>query len=277
MPTKQSVHCQIFTKLLVKIMVKIIKVIYLILIALFCVYVPWVSVENRGNIKIYNDVGYSFIWKSPKYTNSNFDKFFYKCSEGTVELNLDDECKIAEKGYYWDDLQFTIANLQKKDYTDREIYEQIKKEIADVKTKKNLKNDKCGLINPNEIILDKQSVQDKKTMFDLSTAVPLMNYNKFAEKIKSKYPEYKDLDNKELAQKVIAKYPVYKEQVSFDSPQTSIVHDEKENNLNLVNCKYLTRINSIVDIKRVLLELLGLTALLFVFMVLLQDNFKKES
>ena len=36
-----------------------------------------------------------------------------------------------------------------------------------------------------------------------------MNYNEFAERIKTKYPQYKDIDNKELAQKIIAKYPQY--------------------------------------------------------------------
>lgn len=43
-----------------------------------------------------------------------------------------------------------------------------------------------------------------------------MDYNEFAQKIKTKYPEYKDIDNKELAQKVIAKYPQYENQVTFD-------------------------------------------------------------
>lgn len=36
-----------------------------------------------------------------------------------------------------------------------------------------------------------------------------MNYNEFSEKIKAKYPQYKDMDNKELAQKMVAKYPQY--------------------------------------------------------------------
>lgn len=43
-----------------------------------------------------------------------------------------------------------------------------------------------------------------------------MDYNEFSEKIKTKYPEYKDIDNMELAQKMIAKYPEYQEQVSFN-------------------------------------------------------------
>jgi hypothetical protein len=43
-----------------------------------------------------------------------------------------------------------------------------------------------------------------------------MNYNEFAEKIKTKYPDYKDVDNRELAEKIVAKHPEYKEQVSFD-------------------------------------------------------------
>lgn len=43
-----------------------------------------------------------------------------------------------------------------------------------------------------------------------------MNYNEFAEKIKNKYPQYNDLDNKELAQKMVAKYPQEYSDVTFD-------------------------------------------------------------
>lgn len=43
-----------------------------------------------------------------------------------------------------------------------------------------------------------------------------MDYNEFAEKIKVKYPQYKNIDNQELANRMIAKYPEYKEQVTFE-------------------------------------------------------------
>ncbi len=43
-----------------------------------------------------------------------------------------------------------------------------------------------------------------------------MNYNEFAQKIKTKYPEYNDMDNRELAQKMVAKYPKEYSDVSFD-------------------------------------------------------------
>lgn len=43
-----------------------------------------------------------------------------------------------------------------------------------------------------------------------------MDYNEFAEKIKTKYPQYKDMDNKQLAEKMIAKYPQYSD-VTFDT------------------------------------------------------------
>ena len=43
-----------------------------------------------------------------------------------------------------------------------------------------------------------------------------MNYNEFAESIKTKYPEYKDMDNRELAEKMITKYPEYND-VTFDA------------------------------------------------------------
>ena len=42
-----------------------------------------------------------------------------------------------------------------------------------------------------------------------------MDYNEFSEKIKAKYPQYKDMDNKELAQKMVKKYPQYKD-ITFD-------------------------------------------------------------
>lgn len=44
-----------------------------------------------------------------------------------------------------------------------------------------------------------------------------MDYNTFAENIKTKYPQYQDMDNKELAQKMVAKYPEYND-VTFDEP-----------------------------------------------------------
>ena len=47
-----------------------------------------------------------------------------------------------------------------------------------------------------------------------------MNYNEFADKIKVKYPQYKDMDNRQLAEKMIAKYPQYKD-VTFDDVEES--------------------------------------------------------
>ena len=44
-----------------------------------------------------------------------------------------------------------------------------------------------------------------------------MTETEFAEKIKTKYPQYKDWDNSDLTQKVITKYPVYKSQVDIGS------------------------------------------------------------
>jgi len=42
-----------------------------------------------------------------------------------------------------------------------------------------------------------------------------LDYNQFAEKIKQKYPEYKDIDNYTLATKMVEKYPEYQTQVSL--------------------------------------------------------------
>jgi hypothetical protein len=48
-----------------------------------------------------------------------------------------------------------------------------------------------------------------------------MNYIEFSQSIKSKYPQYKDVDDLELANKMIAKYPEYSEQVTFDEKITT--------------------------------------------------------
>lgn len=49
-----------------------------------------------------------------------------------------------------------------------------------------------------------------------------MDYNEFAQRIKNKYPEYKDMDNKELATKIIDKYPEYKSQVTFENIDSAL-------------------------------------------------------
>jgi len=43
-----------------------------------------------------------------------------------------------------------------------------------------------------------------------------MNYKQFSQNIKTKYPQYQNIDDLELANKIIAKYPQYQEQVEFD-------------------------------------------------------------
>lgn len=44
-----------------------------------------------------------------------------------------------------------------------------------------------------------------------------MDYNEFAETVKSKHPEYKDRDNLQLAQAMVNKFPQYKDRVTFDT------------------------------------------------------------
>jgi hypothetical protein len=43
-----------------------------------------------------------------------------------------------------------------------------------------------------------------------------MNYTEFSKKIKTKYPQYADMDDYELAQKMVAKYPKQYNDVTFD-------------------------------------------------------------
>lgn len=45
-----------------------------------------------------------------------------------------------------------------------------------------------------------------------------MDYREFAAKVKSKYPDYSDMDDLELAQKMVAKYPDDYADVTFDAP-----------------------------------------------------------
>ena len=45
--------------------------------------------------------------------------------------------------------------------------------------------------------------------------IQLLSIDEFAEKIKSKYPEYQDMDNLELSTKIIEKYPEYADQVDL--------------------------------------------------------------
>jgi hypothetical protein len=44
-----------------------------------------------------------------------------------------------------------------------------------------------------------------------------LDYTEFAKKIKTKYPEYSDVDDLTLSKKMIEKYPEYKNEVTFDS------------------------------------------------------------
>jgi hypothetical protein len=44
-----------------------------------------------------------------------------------------------------------------------------------------------------------------------------MNYLEFAQKVKAKYPDYSDMDDRELAEKMVAKYPDDYSDVTFDA------------------------------------------------------------
>src|SRR5580698_6452477 len=46
-----------------------------------------------------------------------------------------------------------------------------------------------------------------------------LTVDQFAEKIKAKYPDYANIDNKTLTQKILAKYPDYASRVSLDVPK----------------------------------------------------------
>lgn len=50
-----------------------------------------------------------------------------------------------------------------------------------------------------------------------------MDYNQFAETIKQKYPQYKDVDNLTLSQKMVEKYPQYASKVTFDKKKSDVL------------------------------------------------------
>ncbi len=50
-------------------------------------------------------------------------------------------------------------------------------------------------------------IQDEKLTID-----------QLAEKIKAKYPQYKDMDNNDLVEKILAKYPEYKNALKKKDP-----------------------------------------------------------
>lgn len=45
----------------------------------------------------------------------------------------------------------------------------------------------------------------------------MIGYTEFAQKVKAQYPQYKDIDDRELAEKMIAKYPQYSDKVTFET------------------------------------------------------------
>lgn len=53
-----------------------------------------------------------------------------------------------------------------------------------------------------------------------------LTIEQFGQKVKSKYPQYKDVDDAELGRKVIEKYPEYKSQVSLEQPKLAPKKDD---------------------------------------------------
>jgi len=49
--------------------------------------------------------------------------------------------------------------------------------------------------------------------------MPPITRKEFALKVKTKYPEYKDIDDNVLVDKMVAKYPEYREQISYFDPE----------------------------------------------------------
>lgn len=52
--------------------------------------------------------------------------------------------------------------------------------------------------------------------------------DEFAQKIKSKYPEYANVDNNTLATKMVDKYPEYRDQISFEQKKPTLFQNVKD-------------------------------------------------
>lgn len=66
------------------------------------------------------------------------------------------------------------------------------------------------------------------TMPTTGASTQKLSVDAFAEKIKAKYPQYKDIDNQTLTQKILAKYPQYQDHVET-TPAPSIPEGPKPN------------------------------------------------
>jgi hypothetical protein len=60
-----------------------------------------------------------------------------------------------------------------------------------------------------------------------------MNFNEFAESIKAKHPQYKEVDNLKLAKAMVEKYPQYKEKVTFETDKPKEEYTPKPIEYNL--------------------------------------------
>ena len=59
----------------------------------------------------------------------------------------------------------------------------------------------------------------------------MLGHKEFSKRIKSKYPEYRDIDDLELAQKIVGKYPEYKDKVQFEIEEQVNIEEESPKTL----------------------------------------------
>lgn len=103
-----------------------------------------------------------------------------------------------------------------------------------------------------------------------------ITYDKFAQKIKNKYPEYIDINDLELSKKVVEKYPVYKDYVIFDNTYNDdSKHTIEQNRIFRVNIILLLLIfigmflMLFKNIKNKKLFASIITIIFFIFLILL--------
>jgi len=90
-------------------------------------------------------------------------------------------------------------------------------------------------------------------------AEPKKSVQEFAQAIKAKYPQYKDIDDYTLAKKVVAKYPQYADAVEFDEKK-KLLANRQRNPLPLPNLLYLRLLQRLARLLRRFKRLKRLTS-----------------
>lgn len=156
---------------------------------------------------------------------------FNSAQEGFDALKNDLQLKISGKSTTGvtpdsDLLHFSSIYAPSSDKNDPVQYAQNLSQKLGVPVNTPIKDLSSRLDDFASAIADNEGYQGNRVSGTSQSVAPAQGVDQlsskdFAEKIKTKYPQYKDIDDDQLTQKIIAKYPQYKSRVSSDalSPQ----------------------------------------------------------